>query len=223
MTKRLNEQLDKFSAKNKKIRFSFGTLVVMCLSVIAMIVATFTLLKMPNSQGIVLFFNSPTIFIKQKMYMTYGIDYIPQIPILLFICTILGRKFSLMSIIAYILIGIFLFPVFSFGGGIKYFLQYNFGYILAYIPAVLMATFFLKKDRKFLTCLLAGLSSVLIIHFFGSIYLTLVAMVKQDSFDFAWALISHQTAGKILYDIILGYLAVTIARPTKHILWLAMG
>lgn len=223
MTKRLNEQLDKFSAKNKRLRFSIGTLVVMGLSVLAMIVASFTLLKMPNSQGIVLFFNAPFLFIKQKLYMVYGIDYIPQIPILLFICTILGRKFSLISIITYILIGIFIFPVFSFGGGIKYFLQYNFGYILAYIPAIIAATFFIKKDRKLLTCLWAVLSAVLIIHFFGSIYLTLVAMVKHDTFSFAWALISHQTAGKILYDILLGYLAVIIARPTKHVLWIAMG
>ena len=62
MTKRLNEQLDKFSAKNKRLRFSIGTLVVMGLSVLAMIVASFTLLKMPNSQGIVLFFNAPFLF-----------------------------------------------------------------------------------------------------------------------------------------------------------------
>ena len=223
MTKRLNEQLDKFSAKNKKIRFSLGTLVVMCLSIIAMITATFTLLKMPDSQGIILFLNAPKEFIKQKMYLTYGIDYIPQIPILLFICTILGRKFSLISIIGYILIGLFIFPVFSFGGGIKYILQYNFGYILAYIPAIFAATYFIKKNRNFLTCLFAVLSAVFIIHFFGSIYLTLIAMVKHDSFSFAWALISYQTIGKILYDIVLGFLAVTAARPAKHVLWIAMG
>ena len=223
MTKRMSEELDKFSVKNKKIHFSLGTLVVMGLSVIAMIVATFTLLKMPNSQGIILFLNAPVEFIKQKMYFHYGIDYIPQIPIILFICTILGRKYSLITILSYILLGLFLFPVFSFGGGIKYFLQYNFGYILAYIPAVFTATYFLQKNRKILTCLWAVLSAVFIIHLFGSVYLTLIAMAKHDSFSFAWALISHQTTGKMIYDIILGYAAVMLARPTKQILWFAMG
>ena len=80
-----------------------------------------------------------------------------------------------------------------------------------------------RENRKILTCLWAVLSAVFIIHLFGSIYLTLIAMAKHDSFDFAWALISHQTTGKMIYDIILGYIAVMLARPTKQILWMAMG
>lgn len=223
MTKRISEQLEKFTAKNKEIHFTLGTLVVMCLSVIAMIVATFILLKLPNSQEFMTFLEAPDLFIKNKLYLNCSLEYIPQIPILLFICVILGRKYTLITTIIYILIGLFLIPIFSFGGGIKYVLQYNFGYILAYIPAIIATTFFIKKERKILTCFWAVLSAVFIIHFIGSIYLTLIAMVKNDTFNLTWALISQLTTGRILYDLILGYIAVMLARPTKGLLWLAMG
>lgn len=223
MTKRISEQLEKFSAKNKKIHFSFGTLVVMGLSVIALVVATFTLLKLPNADGLMLFFDNPSSFINQKLYLQYGIDYIPQIPILLFICVILGRKYSLIAICGYILLGLLLFPVFSFGGGIKYFLQYHFGYILAFIPAVWVATDFIKKERSFLNCLWAVLSAVSIIYLIGSVYLILIAMVKGNTFDFAMTLISYQMGFKMIYDIVLGYISMIIARPSRHILWFAMG
>ena len=156
------------------------------------------------------------------MYLTYGIDYIPQIPILLFICIILGRKYAFISIACYIIIGLFL-PIFSAGGGIKYVLQYNFGYILAFLPAVWVATSFLDKNRKFLNCLLAIGSAVLIIHVLGGVYLTLIAIAKHDTFDFAWGLISHQSFGSIIYDFVLGYVAIMFARPAKHLLWIAMG
>lgn len=41
----------------------------------------------------------------------------------MFVCSVLGRKLSLTSIMLYIIIGLFLAPVFGLGGGIKYLLN----------------------------------------------------------------------------------------------------
>ena len=88
MTKRINQQIEEIYGADREVRLSIGTLVVVGLSIIGIVIATFTLLKLPNSQAFASFFASPSDFIANKVYLKSFINYIPQIPILLFICAI---------------------------------------------------------------------------------------------------------------------------------------
>ncbi len=124
----------KFVNKNvDSIRFSLGTLVLMLFCTFLLVVSTFISLDVfypviPTAQDGV---NGLKL---ESFFKTFAL--IPQVPAVIFIGALLGRKFAITSIIFYILLGLFLLPVFALGGGITYFAQYGFGYILAYIPAV---------------------------------------------------------------------------------------
>ena len=67
---------------------------------------------------------------KADFLYTYSI--IPQVPAVMFIVGLLGRRLGLTSIVIYILTGLFLLPVFALGGGARYILEPGFGYIIAY-------------------------------------------------------------------------------------------
>ncbi len=142
----------------------------------------------------------------------FTIQFIPQIPILMFVCSSLGKKMALSTVILYIILGLTLFPIFGMGGGIKYIAQYSFGYILAYIPAVVIAGQFLRKKYTFLTMLYATVSGVLIIHIIGILYMILMAIIHQDGWQFITGWISAQSGLKIIYDLIFSYVLVLIGK-----------
>ena len=55
------------------------------------------------------------------------------------------------SVMLYILAGLFFVPIFALGGGVRYLAEFGFGYILGYIPAVIIAGNFLKTVIHFQT------------------------------------------------------------------------
>lgn len=137
---------------------------------------------------------------------------IPQIPVLMFICSSFGKKTGLSAVILYILCGLFIFPVFALGGGISYVAQYSFGYILAFIPAVIIAGTFLQKKYSFLYMFYAAVSGVIIIHFIGILYFLLIALIKHDNGIFIGGWISAQSGLKIIYDIVFSYICILIGK-----------
>ena len=142
----------------------------------------------------------------------YSILYIPQIPVLMLVCSALGKKSALTSVVLYLLAGLTFLPVFGMGGGLHYITEYSFGYLLAYIPAVIIAGQFLRKKYTFLTMLWATFSGVLIIHICGILYMIIIALLKQDGFEFISGWIGAQSGVKIIYDLVFGYIFVMIGK-----------
>ena len=199
------------SKKHMNFRIQLLNLVLIIFSVMLIITSTF--INIDFSHYIIpsgLF--SGKILEKEDFVFSFGI--IPQIPVLLFICSALGKKMAITSVCLYILIGLFFLPVFALGGGLRYFGQYSFGYILAYIPAVVIAGNFLNKKYSFLYMFLASISGVLIIHFIGSIYMILIALIKHSGFEFIKSWLCAQSGLKIIYDFIFSFLLVLVG---KHI------
>ncbi len=141
----------------------------------------------------------------------FGFHLIPQIPVVMFVCAVLGRKMALTSVILYILAGLFFVPVFGLGGGIKYIFEYGFGYILAYIPAVVFAGLLLKK-YTFSRMLGAAFTGVLTIHIIGILYMIILALLKHAGADFIGGWIAAQSGLKIVYDIIASFLLILIGK-----------
>ncbi len=216
-TKRLKDELDTFNAENKKLRITMGTLVVMGWCVFLIIISTFTQLDFHHY-----IFNSwnpaDPGFLKTKHCL-----YIPQIPTILFIAALIGSRFGITSVVIYILLGLTCFPVFALGGGIGYLFQYNFGYILAYVPAVFIVSFMLKDKFNFISTAKATILGVLTIHIIGVFYLILMAIIHRDAFSEVIGWISMQSGPKMVYDFIFGYLAILLAKPVRQVLWVSMG
>ena len=216
-TKRLKEELGAFNAENKKLKITLGTLVVMCWCVFLIVIATFTQLDFSYYFPATWNPYDPA-FLKLKHCV-----YIPQVPVIFFIAALIGKRFGITAVTVYILLGLTLFPIFALGGGIKYIFQYNFGYILAYIPAVFIVSFSLKDKFNYATIAKADLLGVLTIHIIGVFYLILMAIIHQDLFSNVVSWISMQSGTKLLYDFVFGYLAILLSKPVKQILWLSMG
>ena len=75
------------------------------------------------------------------------------------------------------------FPIFALGGGLKYLFEYNFGYIIAYIPASFIVAFLLKDKFSYGNITQASLLGVLTIHIVGIFYLILMAIIHRDAFS----------------------------------------
>src|SRR5574344_2788849 len=111
MSKRFSDLYQKFVYKNQSTPFNLGTFTVVALCLLALVTATFTQLEIIHPW----FVKNPdsTTNFAMKTY-----TYIPQIPVLLGIVALLGSRFSTFTVILYILMGFFIWPVFALGGGI---------------------------------------------------------------------------------------------------------
>ena len=104
------------------IRLSFGSLLLILCCTFLLILATFIQINVTH------FIIPSGLFSGEQLNVvdfihTYKL--IPQIPVVMFIGAFLGRKFGTMSILLYILLGLFIIPVFALGGGPKYCLLYT--------------------------------------------------------------------------------------------------
>ncbi len=192
--------------KRKKIKIPLLNIVLIIFCALLMIGSTFVCLKLQHYVLPDGFFSRGKNFDNRDFLFSFAI--IPQIPVLLFVCSSLGKKLATTCVCLYFLLGISVFPFFAFGGGIGYLAEYSFGYILSFIPATLFAGQILKKKYSPLNMILATLCAVLFIHFCGVIYMIIVVLFKQDGREFIWGWIKAQSGLKIIYDIVLGFVCV---------------
>lgn len=226
MTKRIEKQLKKFKYENQPLRLNLGILILVGLCSFLIVIATFTqfdfnhfIIPGDAFSYIGADFKNPSVmghFIKHYRY-------IPQIPAIMFVSALLGRRFGLASVLIYILVGLFLAPVFALGGGLEYVFQYGFGYIIAYIPAVFFTGSILKSGLTYLNMLQATFVGVLTIHTVGILYMLFIAALQRENGSFILGWISAQSGSKIFYDILFGFLAMVTAKYTKKALWVAIG
>ena len=156
---------------------------------------------------------------KADFLYTYSI--IPQVPAVMFVVGLLGRRLGITSIVIYILTGLFLLPVFALGGGVRYVLEPGFGYIMAYIPAVFFTGSILKSGFSIKNILKAALIGVVTIHFIGIIYMLFICAVKHEGWAFIKGWILSQSMLKIAYDYALSLIAMFIAKyVNKYIKYL---
>lgn len=156
---------------------------------------------------------------KEDFLYTFSI--IPQIPAVMFVVGLLGRRLGITSIVIYILTGLFLLPIFALGGGARYVLEPGFGYIVTYIPAVFFAGSILKSGFSFRNILKAALIGVVTIHFIGILYMLFISALRHEGLAFIKGWIISQSLLKIAYDYVLGVVALIIAKfANKYIKYL---
>ena len=106
----------------KKFRISFLNLILILFCTLLIICASFVNLDIRH------YILPSDLFTNKNLTgndFVFRFFIIPQIPTIMFICSFLGRKMALASILIYILLGFFL-PIFALGGGLAYFFEYGF-------------------------------------------------------------------------------------------------
>ena len=224
MSKRVEKQINSFKYKGEPIKITFGTLILTGLCVLLIIIATFTQITLkhpyfPLNTFTFLAGNVTDTEILHHFIKSY--KYIPQIPVVFFIVALLGRKFGILSILIYIILGLF-FPIFALGGGISYLFEYGFGYILAFIPAIFFAGTLLKGKTDFLRVFLISLIGVLTIHILGILYMFFIATLRHAPMDLVTGWIMSQSGVQIIYDIFFAMFAISLGRQARKLLWVVM-
>ncbi|MBQ7450346.1 biotin transporter BioY [bacterium] len=224
MSERLQKEKELFRAGDR-VKLTFGVLVCTILAAFILVVAAFTVIPITHY-----YIPSAAIFHPFKFwgaahnasdFITH-VDYLPQVPAIACMTVILGRRYSIVAILLYLITGFFFIPVFSLGGGIKYIFQYGFGYILGFIPMVLILGKILNNNFKPKRVFWASLLAVFSLHIFGIIYLVLLCAIKHEPFDYVQDLLYMMSYVKIFYDLGFTVICVYLANAIRKILWLSM-
>ena len=224
MSKRIEDQINSFKYKGEPIRITLGTLVMTGLSVLFIIIATFTQItvKHPYIPSDALMYLSQDLSeIEVLKHFIKSYDYIPQIPVIFFIVALMGRKFGMLAIISYIILGMF-FPIFALGGGISYLFEYGFGYILAYLPAVFFAGTLIKGKTDYIRIPVISVIGVLTIHVLGILYMLFVSTLRHAPIEIVSSWIISQSGVQIIYDIFFTIIAIFLGRQVRKLLWIVM-
>lgn len=224
MSKRIEKQLNSFKYKGEPIRITLGTLMMTVLCVILIIVATFTQITIIHP-----YFPMDTFtFLSQDLTDTEILrhflkkyEYVPQIPVIFFVVSLLGRKFGMLSVILYIILGLF-FPIFALGGGISYLFEYGFGYILAFLPAIFFVGTILKGKPDFIRIILISAVGVLTIHVLGVLYMLFIATLRHAPTEMIMGWILSQSGTKVFYDIFFAVVGIWMGKEARKLLWIIM-
>lgn len=195
--------------RKKKVRLPLINLVLIFFAVLLFICSTFINLNIKHYIIPSELFSSSSLTGENFVYSFF---LIPQIPVVMFVASAFGKKLTVMSIIIYLMAGLAGLPLFALGGGIKYIGQFGFGYLLAYIPAVIIACRFLKEKYSFANMIKAAVTGVLIIHAIGILYMILIALCRHLGGVFIEGWISSQSGLKIIYDIVFGFILILIGK-----------
>ncbi len=106
-----------------------------------------------------------------------------------------GKNAGFLAQVAYIFLGLFWYPIFAQGGGLQYWQQPSFGYILGFMPGAWLCGWLAFQRRTKLEVLaLSAAAGLLIIHVCGLIYLVGL-----------WFLSPSELPSNNLLDLIMGY------------------
>ncbi len=202
------------------IRLSLGSIMLMVFGAFVLTMATFIKFNLTHYILPLDIFDESVIHKSADFLKTVTI--IPQIPVVMFIGALLGRKYGITSILMYILAGLFLVPVFALGGGPGYIFEYGFGYIIGYIPGIFFAGTILKNGFTYKNIAKAMFVGVLTIHIIGVLYMLFLAGLKHEGNEFIKGWIMAQSGLKIFYDFILSFLMVLVAKYARILLWIFM-
>lgn len=222
MTKRVSDEIESFKYAGQPVKFTIGTLALIAFCIFLIIISTFTQLPVVDVFSLSRGEEGSGFLLSDYLANSSYYKYIPQLPAIFFAIALLDRRYGLAAIILYILLGLFVFPVFGMGGGVNYIMENGFGYILAYIPGTFITATIIKHDYRFLTILKGVFLGVLAIHLIGVMYMVFISTLFQASADMIAGWIVSQSGIKILYDMFFCIVAIYFASLVKRGLWLIM-
>lgn len=198
-------------------RISLNGLLVSLLAVILLISTGFVMVQLPSPPG----WFAP----EPKPLMSYTF----QLPVALFLGTLLGPFMGPMVIALFLAVGLLVFPIFANGGGLQYISQPGFGYLLgvflmAYPLSKRFHKAFQKQDNasRSLKILVQALAAVLMVHLIGIFYLVGLTLAHQIPFGELGGWILRLSVETAPYDFLATAMLLCLVRQVRLALWLAL-
>lgn len=137
-----------------------------------------------------------------------------QVPMVLLCGMLLGRKMGLVSILAYIGIGLIGIPVFAGSGGLGSLVSPSFGFVLGFIPGVVIVA--MGGTEKLYKMISFAILSMLVIFLFGVLYFAFIMnFVIGTPMSFV-EILMIAVLPFFIKDVILTVLTVMFARTLTN-------
>ena len=115
----------------------------------------------------------------------------------------------------YIILGLFIFPVFNQGGSIGYLLTPNFGYLLGYYPLIKIIDKLNTRNKiKVGNFLKNGFIAIIAMHLTGIFY-NLIQIILYSQFNLFLYNLGKYSLGKIGYHFLMLFPLLLLIKPIE--------
>ena len=140
-----------------------------------------------------------------------------QIPTIILLTLIFHKKVVFRAFSLYIILGLFIVPVFYQGGSIGYLLTPNFGYLLGIYPLIKIIDNLNTRDKiNVLNFLKNGFIAICIMHMTGILY-NLLQTIFYSQFNIFLYNLGKYSIGKIGYHFLMLLPLLLLIKPIKHL------
>ena len=152
-----------------------------------------------------------------KSSNSYEIPITWQIPTIIFLTLIFDRKVVFRAFTLYIILGLFISPVFYQGGSVGYLLTPNFGYLLGTYPLIKIIDNLNKKNKINIgNFLKEGFLGIVALHLTGIIYNFIQIIFYKQFYIFLYN-IGKYSVGKIGYHLLMLIPLILLIKPIKYL------
>ena len=140
-----------------------------------------------------------------------------QVPTIILITLIFNKKVVFKAFSIYIILGLFVAPVFHQGGSLGYLLTPNFGYLLGVYPLIkIIDNLNTRNKLNFGNFLKIGIMGIVAMHLTG-IFFNLIQIIFYSQFNIFLYNLGKYSAGKIGYHLLMLLPVLLLIKPIKSL------
>ena len=140
-----------------------------------------------------------------------------QIPTIILLTLIFDRKVIFRALTIYIILGLFIFPVFHQGGSIGYLLTPNFGYLLGIYPLIKIIDSLNNRNKINISYfLINGFLAITAMHLTGIFY-NFIQVIFYNQFNIFLYNLGKYSIGKIGYHFMMLIPLILLIKPINYL------
>ena len=140
-----------------------------------------------------------------------------QIPTIILLTLIFHKKVVIRAFYIYIILGLFIVPVFHQGGSIGYLLTPNFGYLLGSYPLIKIIDNLNKRNKiNVSNFLINGFLGIGVMHLTGIFY-NFIQIIFYNEFNIFLYNLGKYSLGKIGYHLLMLIPLILFIKPIKYL------
>jgi len=140
-----------------------------------------------------------------------------QIPTLILLTLIFHKKVVFIAFSIYLILGLFIFPVFNQGGSIGYLLTPNFGYLLGLYPLIkIIDNLNTRYKINVRTFLKNGFIAIVTMHLTGILY-NFIQTIFYNQFNLFLYNLGKYSLGKIGYHLLMLFPLLLLIKPIERL------
>ena len=140
-----------------------------------------------------------------------------QIPTIILLTLIFHKKVVYRALSIYIILGLFIIPVFHQGGSMGYLLTPNFGYLLGYYPLIKIIDNLNTRNKiKVSNFLKNGLIAIVAMHLTGIFY-NFIQIILYSQFNLFLYNLGKYSLGKIGYHFLMLIPLLLLIKPIERL------